>query len=134
MTRDSRCCWLCSNCCAWWLAMLLLANSRVCSAVRDRTGAFIGYSEAAIPGYGKCTNKLEHCEQDAAMNRCLVDPYRMRRMCPVSCLVEPCVSQGDIQVGFCVVHTSLPAATHDQLLQPAGVPRTRAPALVRCPS
>lgn len=32
------------------------------------------------------------------MNRCLTDPYRMRRLCPISCLVEPCVSRGTILV------------------------------------
>jgi hypothetical protein len=84
----------------WWLLVLslLLAGSSVSYAARDRTGAFIGYSEADIPGYGRCTNKLEDCEQQAAMNRCLTDPYRMRRLCPVSCLVEPCVSQGSVLV------------------------------------
>jgi hypothetical protein len=93
MARDSTCC----NS-AWLLAYLLLASSSICSAVRDRTGAFIGYSEKAISGYGRCINKMVNCEQEAAMNRCLTDPYRMRRLCPVSCLVEPCVSRGTVLV------------------------------------
>lgn len=78
--------------------LLLAAGSRTCSAVRDRSRAFIGYSEAVPLGYGQCTNKMDNCEQEAAMNRCLTDPYRMRRLCPQSCLVEPCVSQGSIVV------------------------------------
>lgn len=96
MVGSSSSCAGCRSACL--LALLLLAGSSGCSAVRDRTGAFIGYSEAAIPGYGQCTNKMENCEQEAAMNKCLTDPYRMRRLCPRSCLVEPCVSQGSILV------------------------------------
>jgi hypothetical protein len=34
------------------------------------------------------------------MNKCLTDPFRMRRLCPVSCLVEPCVSQGSVLVSW----------------------------------
>jgi hypothetical protein len=86
---------------ARWLGLLLLlATSSLCSAVRDRTGAFIGYSEAVVPGYGMCSNKMDNCEHEAAMNKCLTDPFRMRRLCPVSCLVEPCVSQGSVLVSW----------------------------------
>lgn len=89
----------CSGCSRVLLLLfLLLAGSHICCAVRDRNGAFIGYSEAAIPGYGQCLNKREDCEQQASMNMCLTDPYKMRRLCPISCLVEPCVSQGSVLV------------------------------------
>lgn len=95
--RDSSC-FSCSS--AKWTVLLLLLGSSIASAVRDRSGLFIGYSEAAIPGYGRCTNKDSDCEQQASMNRCLTDPYRMRHLCPVSCLVEPCVSQGSVLVSL----------------------------------
>jgi hypothetical protein len=68
----------------------------------DRSGAFIGYAEQE--GYGSCADKLPSCERDASFNLCLTDPYRMRRLCPRSCLVEPCVSSGSVLVRVCAVH------------------------------
>lgn len=93
---------------AWLLAAVCLSSPLLLGGVRaaasssqDRSSAFIGYTEAQgqIPtGYGRCLNQLDNCEQAAAMNGCLTDPFRLRRLCPISCLVEPCVNQGTVLV------------------------------------
>eukprot|EP00878_Enallax_costatus_P038896 GHUV01044385.1.p1 GENE.GHUV01044385.1~~GHUV01044385.1.p1 ORF type:complete len:396 (+),score=75.04 GHUV01044385.1:591-1778(+) len=72
----------------------------IATAVQDRSGAFIGYSEAALQQYGHCQDKLPNCEKDASMNKCLTDPFNMRKFCPVSCAVEPCVYTGTVLSKF----------------------------------
>jgi hypothetical protein len=73
-----------------------IAHPHLALSIRDRSGAFIGYSEGH--GYAQCHDKLRGCEKDASMNKCLLDPYKMRRFCPVSCSVSPCVNTGTVLV------------------------------------
>lgn len=73
------------------LITIVACCSLVCG-VHDRSAAFIGYTEKA--GYGHCQDKHRTCEHDASVNKCLTDPYNMRRVCPFSCNVEPCTNPG----------------------------------------
>lgn len=92
--------------------LLMVAPAARAMLPLERSTAFIGYSEAgagaggldgaaggaagalgAAP-FGPCRDRRESCEGDASSDGCLVNPYIMRRMCPISCAVEPCVSSG----------------------------------------
>lgn len=107
-----------------------LQSAQQSTAVADRSGAFIGYSEE-LQQYGHCQDKLPSCEKDASLNKCLTHPYSMRLYCPVSCAVRPCVTTGTALVsggarwpGFCCCsnsrsnrRSSMPAAhTHKVML------------------
>jgi hypothetical protein len=79
---------------------ILLLELVATAASTDRGGAFVGYSEhSTTSGYGMCNDRTEACQADAGMNKCLTDPYNMRRSCPVSCLLEPCIETGTALVG-----------------------------------
>eukprot|EP00879_Flechtneria_rotunda_P016525 GHRR01017294.1.p1 GENE.GHRR01017294.1~~GHRR01017294.1.p1 ORF type:complete len:503 (+),score=147.23 GHRR01017294.1:667-2175(+) len=75
------------------ICLALLVHLCTAVALQDRSGAFIGYIEA---GYGHCQDRLPSCEKDSSLNKCLTDPYNMRRFCPVSCSVAPCVHTGSV--------------------------------------
>ncbi len=67
----------------------------------ERSTAFIGYTEgaatdaaAAVAAAAACRDRKESCEGDASNNLCLLNPYVMRRSCPISCNIEACSSQG----------------------------------------
>lgn len=91
---------------ALWVATLLLVGRSAALPPLERSTAFIGYAEAdagaasrdavaAVPPHGGvCRDRRESCEGDASSNGCLTNPYVMRRMCPISCAVEPCISSG----------------------------------------
>eukprot|EP00882_Tetradesmus_deserticola_P032150 GHRQ01036385.1.p1 GENE.GHRQ01036385.1~~GHRQ01036385.1.p1 ORF type:complete len:152 (+),score=18.24 GHRQ01036385.1:207-662(+) len=74
------------------LVIVLISYSSIALGVQDRSAAFIGYTEKA--GYGHCQDKHRTCEHDASVNKCLTNPYNMRRFCPFSCNVEPCTNPG----------------------------------------
>lgn len=59
-----------------------------------RDAAFIGYSEHAV----SCRDTLPDCQESSSLNKCLLDPYVMRNLCPISCSVERCQPTGDILV------------------------------------
>lgn len=92
---------------ALWVATLLLVGRSAALPPLERSTAFIGYAEAdagaasrdavaAVPPHGGvCRDRRESCEGDASSNGCLTNPYVMRRMCPMSCAVEPCISSGE---------------------------------------
>lgn len=87
------------SCSACIVSAALAACLGLAASVDDRSGAFIGYSET--DSYGHCQDKLPNCEKDASLNKCLTDPFTMRRFCPVSCAVEPCVNTGSVLVSIC---------------------------------
>lgn len=64
---------------------------------RERSTAFIGYTEHLGSGVvAACRDRRENCETEASSNQCLLNPYVMRRVCPISCNVEPCAETGSV--------------------------------------
>jgi len=67
----------------------------------ERATAFIGYHEGAglavngaAAASAACRDRRETCEGDASSNQCLINPYVMRRSCPISCNIDACASAG----------------------------------------
>jgi hypothetical protein len=118
---------------ALWALVLLLAAPASSLQPLERSTAFIGYAEdaprggaaatgalrngggpdAPLPGLLLCRDRRETCEVDASSDQCLVNPYSMRRMCPISCAVEGCV------------HTGSAREVRARTRRPLGRPRVR---------
>lgn len=81
------------------LAVLLIASCIPVQGIepRERASAFIGYAEDHTGGVvAACRDRRENCEPEASSNQCLLNPYVMRRVCPISCNVEPCAEMGSV--------------------------------------
>jgi hypothetical protein len=69
-------------------------HAAVAADTSARESAFIGYSEHAV----SCRDSLPDCQESSSLNKCLLDPYVMRSLCPISCSVERCLPTGDVLV------------------------------------
>ncbi|GAX79908.1 hypothetical protein CEUSTIGMA_g7348.t1 [Chlamydomonas eustigma] len=73
-------------------SILLCIYNNVCATTSlDRDHAFIGYSERTSV---RCTDKLPDCMERAVGNGCLYEAFHMRLLCPYSCNIKRCSTQG----------------------------------------